>query len=60
MKLFRGGVIGRSARASFWWERMCRGGGGGGAGIFSRLSPWEEGNKLVRKLDIAGNEGECE
>ena len=52
MKLFRVGVFGRS-KASFWLERVWRGGGGTGR-IPSCLPPCEEGNKFVMKFDMLG------
>jgi hypothetical protein len=52
MKLFRFGVFGRSLlKASFWLERVCRGGGGTGM-ILSCFPPCEEGKRLVMKLDM--------
>jgi hypothetical protein len=52
MKLFMVGVLGLAPRASFWLERVRRGGGAVGRVLLSCLLPWEEGNRLVMKFDM--------
>lgn len=53
VKLFRPGVLGRSAKESFWLARVWRAGGGTGR-TPSCLLAWDEGKRLVMKFDMLG------